>query len=57
VETSELILGLLVTVAALSVVARFVDVPYPIMLIIGGVGIALVPGLPEVELEDERLEI
>ena len=52
-ETSELILGLLVTVAALSVVARFVGVPYPIMLVIGGVGIALVPGLPEVELDPD----
>jgi Na+/H+ antiporter len=53
VETSELILGLLVTVAALSVVARFVGVPYPITLVIGGVGIALIPGLPEVELEPD----
>jgi CPA1 family monovalent cation:H+ antiporter len=49
----ELILGLLVAVAALVTLARRIQVPYPILLVIGGTGLSLVPGLPHVELEPD----
>jgi Na+/H+ antiporter len=48
-----LIVGLLVAVAGLSALARRLSVPYPIMLVIGGALFALVPGLPDVELEPD----
>src|SRR5918992_1373954 len=52
-ETGELILGLGVAIAALSTIARLINVPYPIMLVIGGLGIGLVPGLPDVTLDPD----
>ena len=47
------ILALLVATSGLAVVARWIDVPYPILLVLGGVGLGLVPGMPEVELDPE----
>jgi monovalent cation/hydrogen antiporter len=52
-ETELLLLGLFVAVPALSVLARFLDVPYPILLVIGGLAIGLLPGLPDVELHPD----
>src|SRR5947207_772015 len=49
----ELILICLVAVALLALVARKIDVPYPILLTIGGGVLALVPGLPAIHLEPE----
>lgn len=49
----EIILGLLLVVAALAVVAQKLDVPYPILLVLGGLVLGFVPGLPEVELDPE----
>ena len=49
----SVVLGLLVAVALLALVARRLDVPYPIVLVLGGLAIALVPGLPRVELAPE----
>ncbi len=40
-------------VAALATLARRVGVPYPILLVLGGLGVALMPGLPPVELEPD----
>jgi NhaP-type Na+/H+ or K+/H+ antiporter len=45
-----LIFGLLVAVAVLVMLARLFRVPYPVFLVVGGLGLSLVPGLPEVEL-------
>jgi monovalent cation/hydrogen antiporter len=54
VEEVELVLiSLLVAVAGLAAAARAVDIPYPIVLVVGGLGLGFVPGLPEVELEPE----
>ena len=47
------VLGLLVAIAGLAVVARAVRVPYPILLVLGGLGLGLVPGMPEVELDPD----
>src|ERR1700730_13145036 len=46
----ELVLGLLVAVAALAMLAHRLSVPYPIVLALGGLLIGFVPGLPEVQL-------
>ncbi|HZJ38032.1 MAG TPA: Na+/H+ antiporter [Chthoniobacterales bacterium] len=50
---TELILICLVAVALLALVARKIRVPYPILLTIGGVLLALVPGLPSIQLEPQ----
>ena len=52
-ETELLLLGLLVFLPGLTVLARAVDVPYPIALVLGGLALGLVPGVPEVALEPE----
>ena len=49
----EIILGLLLVVAALAVVAKMLAIPYPILLVIGGLVLGFVPGLPHVELNPE----
>jgi Na+/H+ antiporter len=51
VGTIEIVLGLLVVVAALVSLARKIGVPYPILLVLGGLALALVPNLPRVELD------
>ncbi len=50
-DKTELILICLVIVALLTLVGRRIRIPYPILLTIGGVGLALVPGLPTIQLE------
>ena len=52
-ETEILILGLLVAVPALSVIARLIGVPYPIVLVVGALPIGFIPGVPDVELDPE----
>jgi len=49
----ELVLGLLVVAVALGYVARRIGVAYPILLLLGGLVIGFVPGLPEIELEPD----
>ena len=48
-----LIVGLLVAVAGLSALAHRLDVPYPIVLVIGGALFGLVPGVPEAKLDPD----
>src|SRR5947207_289020 len=47
----EIILALLVAVVLLGMAARRLGVPSPVLLVIGGLVIALFPGLPPVEFE------
>lgn len=47
------LLGLLIAVAGLTALARALDVPYPILLVIGGSLLGFVPGLPHVELDPD----
>jgi monovalent cation/hydrogen antiporter len=54
-NTGELLLGLMVAVAALSVVARWLDKPYPILLVIGGLVLGFFPGLPDVHLDPDMV--
>ena len=52
-EDAELILGLLIAVAALVTIARRLDIAYPIFLVIGGLVLGLVPGLPRVQVDPD----
>jgi len=52
-EVIETVMGLLAAVAALALLARKVPIPYPILLVLGGLSLALVPGLPAVRLNPE----
>src|SRR5512133_1589365 len=47
----EIILGLLLAVTLLVMLARRLRIPYPILLVVGGLALSFVPGLPQVELE------
>ena len=52
-QAELLIAGLLVAVAGLSALARRLQIPYPIVLVIGGALFGFVPGLPEVTLDPD----
>jgi monovalent cation/hydrogen antiporter len=52
-EVELLLLELMVAGAGLSVLARPLGVPYPILLVVGGLVLGFVPGLPAVELPPE----
>jgi Na+/H+ antiporter len=49
-EVELVLVSLLVAVAVLGTVARMANVPYPIVLVVGGLALGFVPGVPEVEL-------
>jgi monovalent cation/hydrogen antiporter len=50
-EHLELVIfGLLVAVAGFVVLSRLLRVPYPVFLVVGGLVLSFVPGLPSVEL-------
>lgn len=51
----ELILVLLAAVVVLATFANRIGVPYPILLVAGGLSLALIPGLPEVHLEPDAV--
>jgi monovalent cation/hydrogen antiporter len=48
-----IIFGLLVAVAGLGAAARVINVPYPILLVLGGLALGFAPGIPRVELPPE----
>jgi CPA1 family monovalent cation:H+ antiporter len=52
-NTIEVVLGLLVAVAAIELLARNVPIPYPILLVIGGLLLGLIPHFPQVRLNPE----
>lgn len=47
------VLGLLAVVTLLSVAAKRISIPYPTLMVLCGLGIALFPGLPHVELNPD----
>jgi CPA1 family monovalent cation:H+ antiporter len=54
VEDLEIFIAVLfVSVAGLNVIARWLDVPYPIVLVVGGVVIGATPGMPDIELDPD----
>src|SRR6266481_4603084 len=52
-HTVEVVLGILAAVAALALLSRKLPVPYPILLVLGGLALALIPGLPRVPLNPD----
>jgi CPA1 family monovalent cation:H+ antiporter len=50
---AELILICLVAIGLLAIVARRIRIPYPILLTVGGVALALIPGLPVIHLDPQ----
>ncbi|WP_197277100.1 Na+/H+ antiporter [Sphingomonas profundi] len=51
--TFELLLGLLAFCVALALVARRLNLPFAVALVLGGMAIAFIPGLPQIEFEPE----
>jgi CPA1 family monovalent cation:H+ antiporter len=49
----ELVLALLATAVLLGVLARWLAIPYPILLVIGGVLLGIQPGVPPVTLDPQ----
>lgn len=47
------VLMLLVAVAGLALAARAARIPYPIFLVLGGLGLGFVPGVPDIALPPE----
>jgi CPA1 family monovalent cation:H+ antiporter len=55
VNEVEVVLLLLVLVAVLTVLARRLSVPYPILMTLGGLVVSLIPGVPTVTLPPETI--
>jgi CPA1 family monovalent cation:H+ antiporter len=52
-QTAELLILLLISIAGFGLLARKLQVPEPIMLVVGGLAVSLIPGLPRVELNPD----
>jgi Na+/H+ antiporter len=50
---AEIFVGLLLTVAVLALLARKLHIPYPILFVVGGLLLGLIPKLPKVRLDPE----
>ena len=48
-------LGLLSAVAAMLAVAPALRIPYPILLVLGGLALGLIPGMPTIDLDPELI--
>jgi NhaP-type Na+/H+ or K+/H+ antiporter len=55
VHTAELILALLIAVAALVTIARRLGVAYPVFLLVGGLVLGLVPGVPRIAVDPDLI--
>src|SRR5690242_11357380 len=53
IEIVEIVLGLLVVVIALVTIARKFALPYPILLVLGGLVIGFIPRLPPITLSPD----
>ena len=49
----EVVIMLLAVVVALTTIARKLLLPYPILLVIGGLLLAMIPGLPVIRLDPD----
>ena len=54
-EGLDLVLLLLAVVAAVTLLAQKVRIPYPILMVVAGLGIALIPAVPTVELDPDTV--
>jgi monovalent cation/hydrogen antiporter len=53
--TLTVVLGVLTAILLIAVLARRVRVPLPIALVVGGTAVALLPGMPPIELDPELI--
>ena len=49
----EELIGLLAVVAILAWAARTAGLPYPVVLVVGGLGLGYLPGLPEIRIDPD----
>jgi monovalent cation/hydrogen antiporter len=54
-ETLELLVGLLAAVAVVVRLAGRTTIPEPVLLVLAGLAVALIPGLPQAELDPELI--
>src|SRR4026208_1938971 len=52
---AEIFVGMLLAVAGLALVARRVAIPYPLLFVIGGLLLGMIPELPKVRLDPELI--
>jgi Na+/H+ antiporter len=52
---AEIVCTLLIVIAALAILAKKVALPYPVLLVIGGLALGFVPGLPAVQLQPDMV--
>jgi Na+/H+ antiporter len=52
-ELQIFLAALFVSAALLNSIANWLNVPYPIPLVLGGLGLGLIPGIPDVHLEPD----
>lgn len=52
-DTELTLAGILAAVVALLIIAQVARIPYPVLLVVGGIGIAFVPGVENVRLEPD----
>jgi monovalent cation/hydrogen antiporter len=52
-ELQIFLAALFISAAGLNAIANWLKVPYPIPLVIGGLALGLIPGMPDVHLEPE----
>src|SRR5215211_3400956 len=52
-ELEIVLLAVLAGTTLLVVLSRFTEVPYPILLVLGGLALSFVPGLPDVRLDPD----
>ena len=52
-EAQVILLLLIVGVASLAALARRFQTPYPIVLVVGGLVLSLIPGMPRISLNPD----
>jgi len=53
IKEISIVMGLLVAIAALALISRKSPIPYPVLLVLGGLALAFIPGIPRVGLEPD----
>src|SRR3989442_4293408 len=51
----EIVVALLIVVAALAIVAKRIALPYPVLLVVAGLGLGFLPGPPPLKLNPEMV--
>ena len=52
-STEVALFCILAAVTLLLIAAQWLRIPYPILLVLGGLGLAVIPGIPEVDLDPD----